>query len=98
MREHHKFRVMGRGEFPMDMLRYDAAWPADTESAMKIAMPMYPSEDQRHDFARKRRVVTLYSAARYLTEARWASFGWTVLNEALVGHESSAQVESVFNQ
>lgn len=30
------FTVTGSGPFPMDMLRYDQAWPMTTEDAQKI--------------------------------------------------------------
>jgi hypothetical protein len=60
------YTVEGRGEFPLDMLRRDQAWPADTRSALAIG-------------ERGRRRVTLTAAvARHVAVARWASFGWRV--------------------
>lgn len=61
------FIVEGRGEFPMDMLRREHAWPTDTESALTI-----PAEG-------KRRVSVTAQMMRYVTPARWASFGWNVV-------------------
>ena len=31
-REFYRYEVQGVGLFPIDMLRYDSAWPADSES------------------------------------------------------------------
>ncbi|HYF74083.1 MAG TPA: hypothetical protein VD864_14730, partial [Nocardioides sp.] len=64
------FAVVGRGPFPFDMLRYDEAWPRDTESAQALAT-VGMTED---------RFVTLTTVARHRpTPERWASFGWRVL-------------------
>lgn len=30
--------VRGRGEFPLDMLRYDGAWPVRSEDAYNISL------------------------------------------------------------
>jgi hypothetical protein len=61
-------RVRGRGKFPMDMLRYDCAYPSDTTSAMRV---LTPEDDERN----KQR--TVYLTSRQMpTVARWASFGW----------------------
>jgi hypothetical protein len=59
----------GRGEFPLDMLRYDRAFPA--------------SEDQSHRMGDPSRGLRVVIVARYLgetcwTEARWSSFGWSI--------------------
>jgi len=67
------FKVTGRGEFPLDMLRYDECWPSTTLDAMSIETPAN----------RGKRTVTLESN-RYMapTEGRWLSFGWRVLDAA----------------
>lgn len=66
MDEPARIRVTGRGEFPMDMLRRDCAWPASTEDACKIL----DSE--------KRTVELVAQSRRFVTRERWASFGWKV--------------------
>jgi hypothetical protein len=68
MRQHklYKLTVSGRGVFPMDMLRHDEAWPADTYSAFEL------QDTQRTSGGR---TVVLYSH-REPTVARWNSFGW----------------------
>lgn len=55
--------VEGSGTFPLDMLRYDCAYPktSDDVSAMRGNG--------------KRQVILI---ARAMTPARWASFGWRV--------------------
>ena len=58
-----EYTVVGRGPFPTDMLRYDAAWPADTGHG--ILEP------------RLEREVRLRSG-REPTIDRWRSFGWTI--------------------
>ena len=62
------FTVSGRGRFPVDMLRYDEAFPADGMSAANIV-----------DNPAERRNVTLITHRRFgPTNDRWASFGWVV--------------------
>lgn len=80
------FVVTGRGRFPMDMLRYDQCWPKDSTDANLLNDPdPYASDDERYDFRRKLRTVTLISAGyRTPTPERWDSFGWKVVE---VKHE-----------
>lgn len=66
----YEYYVSGRGEFPVDMLRYDSAWPADTDSAVLM---MYDKEV---------RSVRLYSY-KMPTEGRWSSFMWSVGKERM---------------
>ena len=62
------FTVVGRGEFPLDMLRYDQAWP--------VADGSFASHTGR-------RFVRMGCVQRGgPTIARWASFGWTVVDPA----------------
>lgn len=63
--------VEGQGEFPLDMLRKDGSWPAGQADA--LAMNASPERS-----APKRR-VTLFTLERFITEARWESFGWRVV-------------------
>ena len=69
-----KFTVEGRGEFPLDMLRYDSAWPYTGSDVSKIEA----RHDDGYSDSTDRREVTLLSAHGNLTAARWASFGWPV--------------------
>ena len=63
--------VTGKGDFPLDMLRHDCAWPADTISALNIA----PEKDR--DYYKVPRTIVLACAKRrFFTPDRWASFGW----------------------
>jgi hypothetical protein len=66
-RRWHTYWVTGRGQFPFDMLRYDQAWPADSDAASKLS-----AEESIYD----RRSVKLYSY-RPPTVDRWNSFGWS---------------------
>ena len=64
------YDVEGVGSFPLDMLRYDAAWPHNSESVSQM------STSRGH--AEGRRVVGLVSHHRPTVE-RWKSFGWLVV-------------------
>jgi hypothetical protein len=64
----HHYTVTGSGIFPLDMLRYDAAWPTDTNSVLRM-------EDDDKDL----RVLHLASI-REPTKERWRSFGWQVVS------------------
>lgn len=72
------FVVEGSGIFPIDMLRYDSCWP-DGSEAVEDILAEYPS-----DRAFKTRRVRLRCIGEFkthrVTEARWRSFGWTVVS------------------
>lgn len=66
-----KFTVTGSMAFPLDMLRYDACFPYDSESVANM------------DEARGRRSVQLVRYSKYkptepVTVGRWESFLWYV--------------------
>ena len=63
-REWYRYHVTGVGNVPMDMLRYDAAYPLGSYSVSRI-------------LGTERRTVELASY-RKPTVDRWASFGWVV--------------------
>ena len=69
-RERYRYKVSGSGYFPVDMLRYDCAYPASSAdvSAMGANSPRIDVE---------RRTVELRSYHRP-TPDRWLSFGWVV--------------------
>ena len=57
--------VEGRGEFPMDQLRREHAWPHGTDDAYRI-------------LGSGRRTITVVAQmARHVNLKRWASFGWS---------------------
>ena len=63
----HEFIVVGSGQFPLDMLRYDECFPLS-------------AEDVEHLSARGRRYVHLgsYKTVGVPTRGRWESFNWRV--------------------
>lgn len=63
-----RFYVIGRGEFPFDMLRYDRCWPAETIDADKIS-----------PIVSVHRTVCLETNEKQITVKRWESFGWRVI-------------------
>lgn len=87
-----RFAVIGgpvSGAFPIDMLRYDGAYPADQESVGEIHESLDPRG--RHDRRQARlkdestlplfrvRLTALVIRKDWRpTEARWSSFGWQV--------------------
>jgi hypothetical protein len=72
-----RFTVTGRGHFPIDMLRYDSAWPAGPIDVELIPQHIgyMPAE---HGVAIIDLISHSYSGP---TDARWASFGWTVTSK-----------------
>jgi len=63
-----KFTISGRGNFPLDMLRYDCCYPSSPQDVSKIE-------------GREPREITLIAANPFApTKGRWASFGWTATN------------------
>jgi len=65
----YEYYVTGRGYFPFDMLRYDAAWPVDGEAAAAMEYIMAEARRLRSIKLRSHRAPTL---------GRWESFGWSV--------------------
>ena len=79
-RPRHEFNyvvVLGEGSFPLDMLRYDSCVPATASQAHKLT----------DDIMAAVRVVVLrrwncQSDGRPQWETRrWASFGWTIIDD-----------------
>ena len=68
------FTVEGNGQFPYDMLRYDACWPTSARDA-----------DNMHgndgDYGRLRRISLTSARDPWMapTSGRWKSFGWRVV-------------------
>ncbi len=79
-----RFKVRGTGPFPLDMLRYDAAWPASGEDAGLIedSVRLYTLRDDERQSVREHiRSHGIELATDYIgapTVGRWESFGWTV--------------------
>jgi hypothetical protein len=83
---HVVFEVRGRGEFPIDMLRYDMAAPytgTDVSSILHPKMVAKPSGGEGEiEINRVVKLCRFYpTGGRRLPEAgRWLSFGWEVIN------------------
>ena len=73
----HRLIVSGSGQFPVDMLRYDSCYPADTESA--VAM-ISDHRDQNYLDMRDIELTSLSEKGWTPTVGRWNSFGWSVVN------------------
>lgn len=66
-----RFKVAGRGgTFPFDQLRHDHAWPATSDDAALLTYVPGGGNVAIELVAQSRRAIT---------PARWASFGWTVV-------------------
>jgi hypothetical protein len=66
----YRYKVSGTGLFPVDMLRYDGAYPASSEAVSAMGTGKFQANVER-------RTVELCSY-RPPTNDRWASFGWMV--------------------
>jgi hypothetical protein len=66
----YRYTVSGSGYFPVDMLRYDSAWPNGQQSATDMLSQHRGSE------VPLRRVELM--SIKTPTAARWRSFGWRV--------------------
>lgn len=69
----YEYYVSGSGAFPLDMLRYDACWPATGEDAASMGITMRDDPEAY----RKVRSIRILSHSEP-TLARWASFTWSV--------------------
>ena len=68
----YEYWVTGRGEFPIDMLRHDCAWPADNGEL--INRYHYENDIEKR---RQPRAIKMRSHQKPEVD-RWRSFGWTV--------------------
>jgi hypothetical protein len=75
MADRFEYTVEGVGDFPLDMLRHDAAYPADRESVATImaGLAWAASRKRSRDKLRVRLV-----SDRAPTPERWRTYGWTV--------------------
>ncbi len=63
-----RFTVRGRGQFPIDMLRYDSCWPYTSMDSSYIS-----------DESGGREVTLLTNSPNAPTHGRWKSFTWAVV-------------------
>jgi hypothetical protein len=75
MADRFEYAVEGVGDFPLDMLRHDCAYPADQESVAAIMAGLRWAASRKR--SRELLLVRLVSH-RAPTSERWSSFGWTV--------------------
>lgn len=67
------FTVEGNGRFPLDMLRYDCAWPKSSADVVLM-------DDREAGLAKRRITLMARQDGRWVpSSARWHSFGWTVV-------------------
>lgn len=72
--ELYTFTVEGAGEFPFDMLRYDACWPySEGRDSTELSSESH--------FSFRRRVVLQSQQESGPTPGRWQSFGWRFVGE-----------------
>ena len=68
-----RYEVKGGSQFPLDMLRYDRAWPESEEDCREISSSLIGSYIGMHS----NRKITL-SSHKEPTIERWESFLWKV--------------------
>lgn len=71
----YTFDVKGVATFPLDMLRFDACWPARQDDASTIGWLFSP---RRNKEVAETHVIRL-TGVQTPTAARWESFGWRVI-------------------
>lgn len=72
-----RFTVTGPGDFPLDMLRWDACHPYSQQDVSRIEHISYDSFDRRIN--REIELVHTYDHDSWKpTDGRWQSFGWNV--------------------
>ena len=75
-----EFTVQGRNihsRFPIDMLRYDRAYPANTEAVTALAEKT-KNMIVNSDKITKNKVIKLRTTKGTITPARWKSLGWII--------------------
>jgi hypothetical protein len=70
------YTVEGAGSFPIDMLRFDMAWPYESKDSGKIASPPRTESYQ----------INLSRAAHFHhkpDDNRWKSLGWRIVPDSI---------------
>jgi hypothetical protein len=75
MYRHHAL-ITGRGAFPVDMLRYDAAYPASSQDVLEIVNSLDPESGNRKYWVHMSKRTD--AKIDTFTAGRWQSFGATV--------------------
>lgn len=68
------YTVNGSGMFPLDMLRYDAAWPATAADATELEWAIAQPAERRDKGPKPIRLQSYQKP----TKDRWSSFLWGV--------------------
>ena len=82
MKKHFEITVTGKGDFPLDMLRYSQCCPVNVQDVAGMERPRTDASDaEKLDYRREPRTVRVnlvnnYSVANNCV-LRFASFGWT---------------------
>jgi hypothetical protein len=76
----YEFEVMGKGVFPIDMLRHDQCFPMGPEDSANMENPYEAVE--RFGDVRHVRLCAVSHPNFKPTEGRWASFGWPVVRDS----------------
>lgn len=77
-----EFVVSGHWGFPLDMLRHDCCYPADTDEAHNLNVALMKNTLT----TAARSISTIKLIGTRCTPGRWASFGWTVTEITYVRH------------
>jgi len=78
----YRYTVTGSGTFPLDMLRFDEAYPVDRESSFAI----------EHSIRRVTGMVTVtLESDKHPNARRWESFGFIVAD--IDGDEITQRIE-----
>lgn len=71
-----KFKVIGAGAFPIDMLRYDCCYPVTQKCVEEITASHDTATRVHRRNCRQLFSVELVSRVGSPEERRWASFAW----------------------
>jgi len=75
--------VTGRTPFPVDMLRYDQAWPAREADSITISQLNHMHSRETLPEGSEAPCVRL-NTVKVPTLDRWASFGWRVISSNML--------------
>jgi len=81
-----KFKVRGIGEFPLDMLRYAACHPNAQDDAWRIeaqSIEFDPTKIREIELVGYQGMPRSPNTIAAHISARWASFGWTVVEDSV---------------
>ena len=80
-----RFYARGKGNFPLDMLRYDKCYPLKEGEAKGLG-----------NWVPETRAIRLETSGTHITRGRWKSFGWLITKVEVYNKNKDRVMETIY--